>query len=66
MEKKLWVVVMATRPLPATYKFFVKATEIGKAHQWGRRKLGNGISFSVREPDVFERQLARVHKVAEA
>jgi hypothetical protein len=63
--KKLWVVIRTTKPLPPTYKYFVRSENIGGAHWWGREKFGKGVSFKTREPDAMERQLAMAHEVHE-
>lgn len=53
-EKKVFVV---ERSLPVTggeNKFYVKASDIGSVHRWGREKLGPGVSFSTRDPKRYE------------
>jgi hypothetical protein len=64
--KKLFVIEQTTRPRPTTYIFFVRASDIGKAHQEARKKFGKGISFHTREPNDIEKQIAPAHQVIEA
>lgn len=62
MNGKTMYFVASNKPDPcppewdpnARYTFFVKASEIGKAHQFARKHLGKGFSFSVRPSSGIE------------
>jgi len=65
-KKKVWVIEQTTKPRPATYAFFVRASNIRNAHAFGSAKFGKGISFRTREMNVIEKQIYKVHDIIEA
>ncbi len=44
-------------------KFYVTTEEIGTAHKLAREVLGDGVSFSVSEPDSIEARLIAEGKI---
>ena len=65
MSKKIWVVEDTSKPNKDRPRYFVRASEIMYAHAEGKKLFG-GVSFTTREPNDIERQIAQAHKVIEA
>ncbi len=64
-KKTLWVAEDGSHPKQDRKKFFIRSADIGKAHRKARELFGPGVSFTTREPNDTEKQIASAYTILE-